>query len=58
MACLTRNMQKQLADYIKTIMKDSWRENPDGVHKALRDKGVIPASITQDQVSAIVKNIH
>ncbi|UAA39228.1 hypothetical protein KIH87_02365 [Paraneptunicella aestuarii] len=57
MACLTRNLQKQLRRYIEVNFNRSWRTRPEKLRTELVNKGVCPSDVTVDQMTMIVKSI-
>ena len=57
MACLTRNLQKQLRRYIEVNFSRSWRTKPEQLRTELVNKGVCPSDVTIDQMVVILETI-
>ncbi|MBE1298423.1 MAG: hypothetical protein GJ680_00735 [Alteromonadaceae bacterium] len=57
MACLTRNLQKQLQAYIKRHVATKWLSNPAPLRDDLIDKGICPSDVTYDQFEFLVETI-
>ncbi len=58
MSCLTRNMQKQLKDYIKRNINRPWRVRPETLRDDFVSRGLCPSDVTADQFAVIIETIE
>lgn len=58
MSCLTRNMQKQLRDYIKRNVTHSEKPKAESIRNDLVNRGVCPSSVTADQLEVIMEGLN
>lgn len=58
MACLTRDLQRELSRYIKSNVSYAHYHKPTEVRRLLINKGVCSSSITIDQMEVILKSLH
>lgn len=58
MSCLTRDMQKKLAKYIKRNVKAPAEFAPAEIHANLVQKGICPSDVTVDQLTVIMEDMR